>query len=940
MSAPRNLLPALLATVVLSTHATASSASIGPSPSSSFIGPPEFTSRFHSLLLGENPRSVAIADMNGDGKADLICAGNDSATILLGNGWDEFQPVQRLPVRAPNPAAVGDVNGDGYLDLALADPAAGHVTLYLGDGIGHVGMGTDYAAGTRPTSVVFADLDSDGNLDLVSSNDSGVAIRLGLGGGSFGPELDVPVAGAPAFVESGDLNGDGIPDLVVGGAAVYILIGNGDGTFRAGVSIPKTAPQFVLSDVSGDGHPDLVVPGGSVSVWYGAGDGTFPAHIDLQRTSTWPFASVAVTDVNRDGIPDIVAAAPGEDYDAFPPPNRSVSIFLGFGQGSFYSEVTTAAAGAPTFVASGDLNGDGSSDLVVTNVAAKVFSVYLTNGDATFGLARDFACGSAPYTIETADFNRDGRMDLATSDHDGGVSILLGRGGGDLQPATSVPLGSGALALKPLDMNQDGCPDLVVARTDGGVQALIGRCDGSFQTRPASSVGSYPVAIDVADFNEDGVPDVIVAHSGAVSLLIGAPDGSFGPPKLIDPNVSGENFGAVAAGDFNADGHADIVYAVTSAWIVFRPGRGDGSFGGTVGTPMPHMPLAIAAGDVNRDGRLDIVSVEPRLGNVLLGNGDGTFAPGVDIPLPRDPVEARVVDLDGDAIPDLVAASPFSNLVSVLHGFGDGTFAPAECFGAGVGVASSVAADFDGDGRGDLAVANVSSNSVSVLLNRTVGAGPLPARAFLSDPRALVVGAGRSEVCLNVEPIGQEFSRADVGTPNPVLLSDGAGSVTSITGYLLAPGAPTDADGNGVPDFPVCFRRDDLARLFDRVNGWGTVPATLQGTLTSGRAFRALVSLAVAAADGPLHATVSPNPTNPFSVLSFATTAAGWVRVELFDAGGRLVRTETERAAPGYHAYVLNGWNGSGGRMASGVYFVRIRTEHDGEQRLRFVMLR
>jgi hypothetical protein len=340
------------------------------------------------------------------------------------------------------------------------------------------------------------------------------------------------------------LNHDGIPDLVVanqGGpvdgspGTVSILLGNGDGTFQAAVNYKAGSgcAQVVVEDLNGDGMPDLVVVNsgdangnvtGSLSVLLGNGDGTF----QTARTFSAGQApvSVAVADFNGDGIPDLAVA----DFGVYYTKSGTVSILLGKGDGSFMPAKNYAAGLFPAFLAVGDFNHDGMPDLVVA--AYDRVAVLLGNGDGTFQPPVSYFSGLSPVSVSLGDFNGDGILDLAVTNLlSTEVSVLLGNGDGTFRDALNYAAGPqqvwavrttqvrDPLVIK--DFNGDGIADLAVV-FGGGVRLLLGNGDGTFKTSAISYVaGTLPQGVAVGDFNHDGFPDLIVtnADSSSVSIL-------------------------------------------------------------------------------------------------------------------------------------------------------------------------------------------------------------------------------------------------------------------------------------------------------------------------------------------------------------------------------------------------------------------------------------
>ena len=289
------------------------------------------------IAVGSGPVALATGDFNGDGSVDLAVANSNdgTVTILLGNGDGTFTQAANSPVAVgeqPRSIAMEDFNGDGIADLAVANFGDGTVTILLGNGDGtfRQAAGSPVTAGATPYSVATGDFNGDGVPDLAVANGGAdtVTILLGTGGGKFTEAASSPATPgfAPTFVAVGDFNGDGKADLAVannGNNTVTIQLGNGDGTFTQAASSPMqvgTSPySIVVGDFNGDGIPDLAVANacgngptcaassykGTVTILLGNGDGTFtPASKGPAPVGTWPI-SIAQGDFNGDGIPDL-----------------------------------------------------------------------------------------------------------------------------------------------------------------------------------------------------------------------------------------------------------------------------------------------------------------------------------------------------------------------------------------------------------------------------------------------------------------------------------------------------------------------------------------------------------------------------------------------------------------------------------------------------------
>jgi hypothetical protein len=338
---------------------------------------------------------------------------------------------------------------------------------------------------------------------------------------TFAPEQTLGTGASPRAIVAADVNGDGIPDLVVanlGGRSIGVLLSNGNGTFQPqrtfAVGTFQSYPTSVaVADINGDGKQDLIVAydsfSGSVSVLLGNGNGTFQPQ-QVFPAGTNPY-SVAVADVNGDNKQDIVVANNGA--------GSSVSVLLGNGNGTFQPRQSFQTDPYPRSVAIADVNGDGKPDLITANYSSNDLSVLLGNGNGTFQPQRVLSGGSYPQSVTAADVNGDNKTDLIVTNYASNtVSVLLGNGNGTFQGRRAFGTGAGPIAVTVADQNKDGKPDLVVANDAGGtISYLLGNGNGTFQSQQTFIAGPAPVGVAVMDLNGDGKPDAAVANFNGAS---------------------------------------------------------------------------------------------------------------------------------------------------------------------------------------------------------------------------------------------------------------------------------------------------------------------------------------------------------------------------------------------------------------------------------------
>jgi hypothetical protein len=685
------------------------------------------------------PNAVAIADLNGDGLADIVAGGRGGFAALLGNGGGSFheapnsnptfaifgvavgdlnqdgRPDLAFACEYPTPCrvvmgngdgtfgapqvvstggseafavAIGNMDGNAAPDLALADPRDKLVSVLRNDGDGVFTLASSYPTASAPYSVAIGDMNGDGKLDVVNSelDSSRVSIRLGNGDGTLGAPTHVSTVSFTRSVAIGRVNADSYPDLVVAGfgaASATILLGNGSGGFaRADVpACPSAAVR--LADLDGNGKLDIVIGDYAqdrIVTLVGDGAGGFGAPLALYGPSPGWYGTLAAGDVDGDGIVDAVSTVAG-----------MVAIAHGNGNGTLGTARTHATAAGPFDAAVADFDSDGVPDVAVSCSAANCVSLLKGNGDGTFSARTDLATGDNPFWVSVADLDADGHKDLVTLDVNNAlVSVLLGNESGAFAPHADYGTGADGYGMTVGDLNGDGRSDVIVTRLmpSNAVSVLVAAADGSLAAPVAYADPYSPVDAVLCDLNEDGHLDLACVnsdHTWGLSIWLGTGTGALSARSDFGVDDSGDD---ISATDADGDGHVDLVItAFGLRRVQIRFGKGNGTFSSVQFWTTPLQIRRPYVGDINGDGPLDLVM-----------GGDGAVS-----------LTPAMLHVPSTAV-TYYGTGGYSNQVTV--------------------------ADLNGDGGADILVPITNRNELGILMQRagSVGVGPQPR---VGQPRLL-----------------------------------------------------------------------------------------------------------------------------------------------------------------------------------------------------------
>jgi len=680
-----------------------------------------------------------------DGLLDIVAVQqNQEAARLLSRGDGTFSAGGgRIELNEiPTAMAVGDFDDDGLEDIVVVGTSKA-LQWFRGTDGSLERVGEPLTLAGSPVGAAAGHLNDDASLDVVVANDDGaggtVQVLLGNGDGTFAPFGEpFMTGGGVAGVVIADFTGDGFNDVATVSAvnnSVRVLRNSGTGFLQLpgnDYSVGLEPVGLVVAELNGDGQPDIVAvnrSSDSVSVLLGSGSGFLPV-VDFPSGGFGSYPSaVAVGDFDNDGIADLFVAN-----------NRSsdLSILHGDGLGGFGRIRAFTTEQEPVGVLAGDLNGDGAAEGISINVGQSVpnAAVILTRPDGKVAAVENVILDPNPAAVAAGDIDGDGRADIVVA-HDpftpggnGSVQVLLAAEDGTLESATSLPIINPA-AVARADVNGDGVLD-IVALNEGpsSVLTYFGNRRGGFEPSVAVPTGIAPSALTIGDWNGDGRDDVATARVVAATEIGRDPTGS------VEVRLStGTGFGAattiaitahavgIASGDFNEDGHLDLIVASASgAGSALLLGDGSGGFASS-GSPLTTIAnaQAVAVADFDQDRHDDIAILaggSDRRAVVIFGGGDLTFPLRREVRLGSSPAGLAARDLTGDGFPDLLVSDQADNVIGVARSLGgDRNFRTPTSYLVSRLPTAVVPADFDGDGRYDIGGVTTFVSSLAVLSN-------------------------------------------------------------------------------------------------------------------------------------------------------------------------------------------------------------------------------
>ncbi|MBL7961595.1 VCBS repeat-containing protein, partial [bacterium] len=800
---------------------------------------------------GTNPSGVTISDVDGDGKPDIIITNVNSNNISIFRNTSASgtfttgslaAKVDFATEAAPYFLAIDDVDGDGKQDIVATNFLSDSLSVIRNTSItGNITTGSfaekvNFQTGANYNGVSIKDLDGDGKPDIVvaKSNVQGkisvfrnTSTTGSITTGSFASKVDFTTGGQnPSQVSIGDIDGDSKPDIVVNGNTKCSVFRNistigsiTSESFAPNVDFTTGNGPVDIFDMDGDGKLDIVAVDqntNTLSLFRNtstAGSITYAPKVDF-LTSPNPVL-IEIGDIDGDGKPDIVVTNQNVNKVSI---YRNQSTSGNIDGTALASKIEFSTGTLPAQVAIGDMDGDGKSDLVVTNSADSSVSVF-RNTIPTPPSITSFSPISGPIgtsvTITGTNFNTTSTNNIV---YFGAVKANV-TNASTTELTVTVPTGATYAPITVTDtttgLTAYSSKPFVVTFSSSQIIDV-----SSFASKVDFTAGSGPYTIAVGDIDGDGKPDVAVANEGSSMLSIFRNTGTGGSASFAAKVdfATGVSPRGVAIGDVDGDGKPDVVVTNNGGTTisVFRNTSTSGAItlDPKVDFTMGNGPNIVVIGDVDGDGKADlIVASEFSSGMISIFRNTGTngtisFAAKVDSMAGSGPWGVALGDVDGDGKPDLVNANAGNNTISVFRNTGTSGSISLDTkvdFATGSYPLGVAIGDVDGDGKPDVVVTNYNGSSVSVFRNTsTAGSISLALKADFatgSVPAGIALG--------DLDGDGKaDITTANYGSNTVSILKNTsisgtislAAKVEFATGSSPVGVAIADIDGDGKPD--------------------------------------------------------------------------------------------------------------------------------------------
>lgn len=570
---------------------------------------------------------MSVGDVTGDGNPDIVVNDYNGELHVIQTD-DDGIPVSSFIIDMPDAASnvkVGDLNGDALMDIVVSFAINDNIAVYTAQGgtsFQQAIYDTGYGQGTAYETIDIADINDDGDNDILASGGSMLYPLSNDGDGTFTAMTHVQMGSYSVGAVNGDWDGDGDLDIAWAnhsGGGVTIRINNGDGTFSLGdytfFSSNGQSEELETGDFNEDGIPDLIVANGydlNFAYLEGHGDGKFGS---LSLLSGNQASGLCAADFDNDGDMDVIATNytnPGY-----------LALSKNTGDGSFNETIFLSNAPNSGECVAGDFDEDGNMDIAVHSPAG--FHIHIGNGNGTFDAYATYPSQNigdgGDRTICAGDFNGDGNLDLAGSRiAANNVAVVYGNGDGTFTAPDEYSDGMNySRILISGYLNNDTYEDIVIcSNSSNEVFVYFGTASQNLTSPVILDAPGAPEGLSIFDANEDGMNDLIVLSPNAnlFYFFAGNNDMTFDASTSF-PIPSGSNATRGAHGDVNQDGHEDFICSLRQDDMVgVFFGNGDGTFQNAISFPVDNEPNHIIAEDFNDDGVIDIATLNVGISNV------------------------------------------------------------------------------------------------------------------------------------------------------------------------------------------------------------------------------------------------------------------------------------------------------------------------------------
>ena len=801
--------------------------------------PNSFASKV-DFVTGINPQYVLSADIDGDGKLDIVTAnyGSNSISIFKNTGSPgviSFAAKTDFTTGTnPETFAIGDIDGDGKPDIAVANYNSNTISVFKNTSIAGTvsfALKVDYITGTGPYGVAIKDIDGDGKPDIAVPNFTSSTVSVlrnngSVGSISFASKLDFPTGNGPNNVVLEDIDGDKKSDLVIpnlNANTVSILRNTstpGTLSFAGKLDFPAgNSPWDVKAgDFDGDGKLDIVIANSSVASATVLGNLSTPGNISMAAKVPYGIGtssqSVTIADLNGNGQPDIVSANSIATSVSILKNTSAASI-------SFATMANYLVGSLPYSVSTGDFDGDGKDDIVSANTSSNTISVLQNKVTGPYIAAFTPALAGNGSTVTISGQNFTGTTSVTFGgtpaawftvvSQDTLVASVGTGASGNIVVTTSF--GSTSLAgftfsnvptITSFTPERGGIGTTVIIRGTNFIGATSvsfgGTAASSFTvdsantiTAIAGNVSTGSIAISVTTPN--GTASRPGFYTGPVITSFTPSSGPIGTTVVI----SGTHFSNVVSNNIVYFGavRANISAATATSLTV------------TVPNGTTYQPVTVTSNNLTARANKPFIVTFPGTYDPFTSN---SFAPKVDSPI-TFPYDIVAADFDNDGKTDVALVNYPANVMSVFRntsGIGTVSFAGKIDYTTGIYPFSVSASDLDGDGKPDLVTANNQANTISIFKNNCTP--------------GVIAFSAKTDYNTGTSP--QSIAFADInsdGKTDVLVANNGSATVsvfinTSVPGtisfdpeisiYAGAGGLPTqvaiaDLDGDGKPDIAV-----------------------------------------------------------------------------------------------------------------------------------------